>query len=94
MSTLQGLEQYSLVKYEKRSEDKEPDVLKREYIHIQTIKKFLSKHEVEKFEDSPVVIKDLDFTVKKGELIGIVAQVGHGKTSFFNTLLGEMRLAP
>ena len=69
-------------------------MLKKDYIHIQTMKKFLAKQGADKCEDSPVVIKDLDFTIKKGELIGIVAQVGHGKTSFFNALLGEMRLAP
>lgn len=45
-------------------------------------------------DDDPCVIKNLDIEVEKGELIGVIGPVGSGKTAFFNTLLGEMRLDP
>lgn len=42
--------------------------------------------------DGPAVVKNLDLEIKKGDIIGVCGQVGQGKTSFFNAILGEMRL--
>lgn len=43
-------------------------------------------------EDSPVVLRDINFTLKQGQLLGMVGPVGSGKTTFLNCLLGESRL--
>ena len=37
------------------------------------------------------VIKELDLTIKKGELVGIKGPVGSGKSSLFSCILGEMK---
>ncbi|CAL6059562.1 Xenobiotic-transporting_ATPase / Multidrug resistance-associated protein [Hexamita inflata] len=37
-------------------------------------------------------VHELDFCVKKGQLIGLQGQVGSGKSSIFNAILGEMNL--
>lgn len=42
--------------------------------------------------DCPDMVKNLDLEIKKGDIIGVCGQVGQGKTSFFNAILGEMRL--
>jgi ABC-type sugar transport system ATPase subunit len=60
-------------------------------LHILTMRFYIRKHENTHHEDSPAVIKNLNFSIKKGELVGICGLVGDGKTSLFNTLLGEMR---
>ena len=60
-------------------------------LHILTMKFYIRKQDNTHHEDSPNVIKDLNLSVTKGELVGICGQVGHGKTSFFNALLGELR---
>ncbi|VDL69418.1 unnamed protein product [Nippostrongylus brasiliensis] len=40
--------------------------------------------------DGEAILHDLNFTVKKAQLITIVGRVGHGKSSFLQALLGEM----
>lgn len=42
--------------------------------------------------DIKTVIKDLSFSIKKGELVMVVGQVGAGKTSLLTGLLGELHL--
>ncbi|CAL6093018.1 Xenobiotic-transporting_ATPase / Multidrug resistance-associated protein [Hexamita inflata] len=37
------------------------------------------------------VIRDLDLTIKRGELVGIKGSVGSGKSSLFSCVLGEMK---
>lgn len=37
-------------------------------------------------------LEDLNITIKKGQLVGIVGRVGSGKSSFLSAVLGEMHL--
>jgi len=46
----------------------------------------------EDIQDLPATIKNLDFTIRRGELIGICGSVGSGKSTFFNGICGELRL--
>lgn len=39
-----------------------------------------------------VILHDLNLNIKKGTLVGVVGPVGSGKSSFLNSLLGEMNL--
>ena len=39
-------------------------------------------------------IKDIDLKVKKGEFVVIIGEVGSGKTSLLNTMIGEMIHVP
>jgi ATP-binding cassette subfamily F protein 3 len=41
--------------------------------------------------DSPLLIKDLSFTVSKGDRIGVIGKNGKGKTTLLNLLNGEMK---
>ena len=43
--------------------------------------------------DNPDAIKNVNISVLKGEIIGIVGQVGTGKTSLFSAIQGELRLS-
>jgi ATP-binding cassette subfamily C (CFTR/MRP) protein 1 len=36
-------------------------------------------------------LQDIDFSIKKGELVGILGRVGDGKTSLISAILGEMQ---
>lgn len=35
-------------------------------------------------------MQDIDLTVRKGELVGIIGRVGSGKTSLLSAIIGEM----
>ena len=37
-----------------------------------------------------VVLKDLDFSIKEGEVIGIIGESGIGKSTFLECLLGNI----
>ena len=37
-----------------------------------------------------VVLKDLDFSIKEGEVIGIIGESGVGKSTFLECLLGNI----
>ena len=71
------------------------DILKAKklYCHIQTIRKFKRADSNPDDVDNPNVLEEIEFEAECGELIGICGQVGHGKTSFFNAILGELRLS-
>lgn len=56
------------------------------------MKKLIAKSEGADFVDDAPVLKNIDITVKKGELIGLCGPVGCSKSSFFTALLGEMRV--
>ena len=40
---------------------------------------------------SPAILKNIDFNVKDGQLVGVVGSVGSGKSSLISGLLGEMK---
>lgn len=40
------------------------------------------------FNETTSVLKDVDFSLKKGELIGLIGESGSGKSTFMNILLG------
>jgi len=44
-------------------------------------------------DDGPVVVRDLDVEVKRGELLMVVGPVGSGKSSVLGALLGEMKVS-
>lgn len=91
ISRLQSLEQYSDVKYEVQKNEDAMTQLKKMALQILTMRFFIRKEQNTHHEDAPIIIKNLQLSVRKGELIGICGQVGHGKTSLFNALLGELR---
>lgn len=48
---------------------------------------------VDVIRDSFIVLQNIDFTLKKGEVAYIVGKVGSGKTSLLNTLYAEVPIA-
>ena len=44
--------------------------------------------------DSILDLKDIDISVKKGEFVCIIGEVGAGKTSLLNSVIGEMLYVP
>jgi len=46
-----------------------------------------SKPEAKKIEN---ILHDINFTIKAGEMVGIIGQVGSGKSSLVNAMIGEM----
>lgn len=42
-------------------------------------------------ENSRIYLKDVDFTMKRGEFVSIIGRFGSGKSSLFNAILGEMK---
>lgn len=41
-------------------------------------------------KDGEIILHDLNFTLKKGQLMGVVGKVGSGKSSILSAILGEM----
>ncbi|CAL6091958.1 Xenobiotic-transporting_ATPase / Multidrug resistance-associated protein [Hexamita inflata] len=92
VSRLQSLEQYNFTNYVPERKHTELDRLKLQAIHLQTMRFYMNKNNNADLVDGPAVVKNLDIEIKKGDIIGVCGQVGQGKTSFFNAILGEMRL--
>jgi ABC-type multidrug transport system fused ATPase/permease subunit len=42
-------------------------------------------------ERSQISLKNVEFSIKKGEFVSIIGKFGCGKSSLFNAILGEMR---
>lgn len=75
-----------------RDDDNEK-ALKKLYLHQCVIKNFIDEYDGKNAKNKVVpVIKNLNFTVEKGQLIGLKGAVGSGKTSFFNCILREMKI--
>ena len=54
-------------------------------------KTYLKKEEIPMMYMPPIaILKNINFSAKKGEFIAIIGQVGSGKSSFAHALLGEM----
>ncbi|KWX12218.1 ABC-type multidrug/protein/lipid transport system/ ATPase component [Giardia duodenalis assemblage B] len=76
--------------------DEEPvNKVKRLYVQLATTYKFinpetLSKYETQKAVNSPPVLDGVDFSIQKGELVGVFGAVGSGKTALHMALLGEL----
>lgn len=71
----------------------EPTVLtaKRIYVQIATLERLLAFHRiVHQGEDLPTILRDLDFQIKKGTLVGVYGPVGAGKSSLLQAILGEL----
>ena len=47
----------------------------------------LSVSRLNKLYDGKIAIKDINFTIKKGEIIGLVGENGAGKTSTIKSIL-------
>ncbi|CAL5986502.1 Xenobiotic-transporting_ATPase / Multidrug resistance-associated protein [Hexamita inflata] len=92
VSRLQNLEQYNFTNYVPEKKHASLDRLKLQAIHLQTMRYFMNKNTTSDQVDCPDMVKNLDLEIKKGDIIGVCGQVGQGKTSFFNAILGEMRL--
>ncbi|CAL6014554.1 Xenobiotic-transporting_ATPase / Multidrug resistance-associated protein [Hexamita inflata] len=73
-------------------DDSKLDIMAKNYLHkcVITYNQEQWKKKDEPKQISPI-IKHLDLTVKKGELIGIKGHVGSGKSSLFSCILGEMK---
>ena len=44
--------------------------------------------------DSILTLKDIDLEVRKGEFVCIIGEIGSGKTSLLNTVVGETLYVP
>ena len=54
------------------------------------IKKKAEEKEKKISLDSAIVLKDFELTVKKGEFVCIVGDVGSGKSSILSTIIGDL----
>jgi len=104
--TVQGSFSWGITTLDKEEKDKLQEKAKKEEEERLektqgTVKKWMSKilpERKHKFEipsperslDLIMNIKDIDLKVKKGEFVVIVGEVGSGKTSLLNTMIGEM----
>lgn len=43
------------------------------------------------YESNNILFKDLSFTIKKGEVLGIIGKNGKGKSTLLNTIAGELK---
>merc|ERR1712013_309208 len=48
------------------------------------------KEEKEDPEKNKIILKDISFNIKRGQLIAIIGKIGSGKTSLLNSLFGEL----
>ena len=65
---------------------------KLDYLHFVIVTHLISIYDnTKKSEDIKPIIKNINLSIKKGELIGIKGAVGSGKSSLFSCILGEMK---
>ncbi|CAL5976982.1 Xenobiotic-transporting_ATPase / Multidrug resistance-associated protein [Hexamita inflata] len=73
-------------------QDTQQQILIKQYLHMCVIVYNLKQWELKDIHQTiKPVIKDLELSIKKGELIGIQGPVGSGKSSLFSCILGEMK---
>ncbi|CAL6073137.1 Xenobiotic-transporting_ATPase / Multidrug resistance-associated protein [Hexamita inflata] len=72
--------------------DTPQQILIKQYLHMCVIEYNLKQWELkDKPKTIKPVIKELDLSIRKGELVGIQGPVGSGKSSLFSCILGEMK---
>lgn len=87
-----SIKNYSELYFQAQKTDTDSDVLLKNYLHKCVITHCTeTMNNVNKNIQVVPVIKELDLTVKHGDLIGIKGNVGSGKSSLFSCILGEMK---
>ena len=71
ISRLSSLEQYNFINYVPEKGDTEFMKMKKHCLHIHTMRFYVDKSTNLNNVDNPDVLKNLDFSIKKGEIIGI-----------------------
>jgi ATP-binding cassette subfamily C (CFTR/MRP) protein 1 len=61
--------------------------LSRTHTETGTLLRADSKPEAKKIDN---ILHDINFTIKAGEMVGVIGQVGSGKSSLVNAMIGEM----
>ncbi|KAH0575758.1 Xenobiotic-transporting ATPase / Multidrug resistance-associated protein [Spironucleus salmonicida] len=96
ISKVENLSLYDEMKLSRRFEfDSDLDFLKRMFINLRIIQPYYQRFKlkiVQALDDLQCSLKDLELNVAKGEIIGICGSVGAGKSTLFQSLLGELRL--
>ena len=75
-------------------DEKENDFIKSDYINSKSddINNIKIKNLSFSYEKNlPLILKDLEIEIKKGENIGIIGASGVGKTTFLDVLLGLLK---
>eukprot|EP00768_Dysnectes_brevis_P006002 gnl/Dysnectes_brevis/456_a508_3886.p1 GENE.gnl/Dysnectes_brevis/456_a508_3886~~gnl/Dysnectes_brevis/456_a508_3886.p1 ORF type:complete len:1551 (+),score=641.49 gnl/Dysnectes_brevis/456_a508_3886:52-4704(+) len=93
VSAVDSLVKYQSYKYGRHDDDSPREELLRLLVHI-TVMMQLQKGSMGSTvaKDLPPALNELSLSVPAGHLLGVCGQVGCGKSSMFNALLGEMRL--
>lgn len=77
-----------------QTDEIQPDAVKREpavqYIDEETVRMRQGTFKWSTSPSAPLILHDLDFSARKGELSCIVGRVGSGKSSFISAFLGDM----
>ena len=76
------------------TEELQTNAVKREgpveYIDQETVRMRQGTFKWSSHPSAPIILHDLDFSSRKGELSCLVGRVGSGKSSFISALLGDM----
>ncbi|CAL5976192.1 Xenobiotic-transporting_ATPase / Multidrug resistance-associated protein [Hexamita inflata] len=83
---------YSCLYFEQAKGDKYFDIIKKNYLHLCVIYYNIQQSSKTNTSDNSFTIKQLQLSVKQGELVGIKGSVGSGKSSLFSCILGEMKV--
>ncbi|CAL6068134.1 Xenobiotic-transporting_ATPase / Multidrug resistance-associated protein [Hexamita inflata] len=87
-----NIKNYMDTYFEASKKDTPQQVLIKQYLHMCVIQYNLKQWELkDEVKTIKPVIKELNLSIKKGELIGIQGPVGSGKSSLFSCILGEMK---
>jgi ATP-binding cassette subfamily C (CFTR/MRP) protein 4 len=70
-------------------------------VSVDQVEQVIANNEMIRFENTSfewnkgsgsIILKDLQFTINKGELVAVCGSVGSGKSSLLNTIIGDMHL--
>ena len=85
----------NLIKPEKKTKEEE-EKEREEYEKKERAKYFWTdfvypeEKKEDKFGDLSVALKNMDLTIKKGEFVCIIGEIGSGKSSILSSVLGDM----